>query len=137
MTESVTSEQEYQGQISATHLLEDLPVRLELILLTEHLPGAQTVSLWKPPGGMFKHFVQGVHPRMQPCYQLSLAVDGPVRPCWVSAYRARLDPASLFQIGASSGEEIPGYEGDDGVDPDHRAEDLQQQGVHVLLQLHL
>lgn len=74
-----------EAQVSVSHLLEDLAVRLELILLTEHLSGAQTVSLWKSPRSVFKHFVQGVHPGVQPCHQLVLIVDSPVRTCWVTA----------------------------------------------------
>lgn len=124
-------------QVSVSHLLEDLAVRLELILLTEHLSGAQTVSLWKSPRSVFKHFVQGVHPGVQPCHQLVLIVDSPVRTCWVTANWACLDPTSPFQVAACSREEVPRYEGDDRVDPDNGAEDLQQQGVHILLQLHL
>lgn len=77
--------QEYQEEVNVSHLLEDLAVGLQHILLTEHLPGAQTVSLWKPHGSVFKHFIQRVHPGVQPCHQLLLAVDGPVRPCWVPA----------------------------------------------------
>lgn len=131
------SMQGYQEQVNVSYLLEDFAVGLQLILLTEHFPGAQTVSLWITPGSVFKHLIQRVHPGVQPSHQLLLAVDGPVRPCWVSANWACLNPASPLQVGASSREEVPGYEGDDRVDPDHRAEDLQKQGVHILLQLHL
>lgn len=49
-----------------SHLFKDLAVWLALILLTEHLPGSQTVSLRKPFGSVFKHFVQGVHARVEP-----------------------------------------------------------------------
>lgn len=125
------------NQGTDSHLLEDLAVGLELVLLTQHLPRSQTVSLWKPTCGVFKYFVQGVHAGVQPRRQLLLAVDGPVRPRRVSANGAGLDAASSFQVATGSREEVPGYEGDDRVHPDDGAEDLQQHGVHVLLQLHV
>lgn len=123
--------------INFSYLFEHLPIRLELIFLTEHLPGAQTVSHWKPPGRIFEHLVQGVHPGFQQRGQLPLAVDGSVRSSWVSAYGTCLDSSGSLQISASPGKEVPGEEGDDRVDPDYRAEDLQQHWVDVLLHLHL
>lgn len=51
-------------KLNVSHLLKDFAIRLELIFLTEHLSGAKAVSLGKQCGCIFKHLIQGVHPRV-------------------------------------------------------------------------
>lgn len=66
-----------------SHLLEDLAIGLHFIFLTEHLSGTKTVSLRKAFNCILKHFIQSSHSIMELCNKLLLAVDGPVRPCWI------------------------------------------------------
>ncbi len=69
-----------------SHLLEDLAVRLYLILLAQHLPRAEAVSLREVYYSVFKHFIQSIHTLMQQGHQLLLIDHGPVRPCRIPAY---------------------------------------------------
>lgn len=51
-------------KLNVSHLLKDFAIWLELIFFTEHLSGAKAVSLGKQCGCIFKHLIQGVHPRV-------------------------------------------------------------------------
>lgn len=69
-----------------SHLLEDLAVRLHLILLAQHLPRAEAVSLREVYYSVFKHFIQSIHTLMQHGHQLPLVAHGQVRPCRIAVY---------------------------------------------------
>lgn len=122
--------------ISLSHLLEDFAIGLQLVLLTEELARAQAVSLGEVLRGILKHLIQCVHALAHRRHQPLGAVQRPVGSGRPSAHRARLDPLGAALGGPGASENVPGQEGDDGIDPHHRAVHLQQQWTHVLLHLH-
>lgn len=126
------------------YLLEQLSVALPLILLTDHLPGPQTVSVWEARGRVLKNLVQRVQSGMQRRHQPLGGLDRSVGSLWVPQRRdglRPLGPLRLWALEAPLGrgdpaEDVGGQEGDEGVDPHHEVEEEQQHGVQVLLQLH-
>ncbi len=127
------------------YLLEHLSVALSLVLLTDHLPRPQTVSVWEPHGGVLEHFIQGVHSRVQRRHQPLGGAHRSVGSLGTSHRRAGLRSLGSLLLGAveapvgtgDPAEDVGGQEGDEGVDPHHEVEEEQQHGVQVLLQLHL
>lgn len=129
----------------ALYLLEHLPVALSLVLLTDHLPRPKTVSVWKPQGCVLKHLIQSVHSWVQRRHQLLDSAHCSVGSLGMSQYGVCLRSPGSFLLWAVKGpfrsvepaEDGGGQEGDDGVDPHHEVEEEQQDGVQVLLELHL
>lgn len=128
-----------------SYLLEHLPVVLSLILLTDHLPRPETVSVGEPHSCILKHLIQGIHPWVQWRHQLFGGIHGSVRSLRAK-HRVGLYSLSSFLFWAveatisfrGPAEDVGGQEGDEGIEPHHDVEKEHQHGIQVLpIQLHL
>lgn len=94
--------------VSVSHLLQNPAVWLEFLLLTEHLPCAETVSQRMSGCGILKHFCQGVNPRALHSHQV-ITTNSSVRPCWVASNWTCLETISPFHVPCSFVREPVGH----------------------------
>lgn len=99
------------------YLFKYFTAGLNLILFLQYIPGAETMCFSKALHSMFKQFIQGVFAWEALPGQRIKVVHRAVRPLRFACSGTGLHPlGQSFPLPGTS-DEVPGQEGEDGVQP--------------------
>lgn len=118
------------------YLFENLAARLGLILLAEHFSGAEAMPGAKAFHSMVEQLIQRVFPSKVHLGETVELVDRAVRALWAARGGLGLDALGQSFLLLGPGDEVPGKEGEQGVEPHQQVDGQENHRLEVEFHTH-